>query len=568
MIPVRFDQFCGWYHPSSSAKTVVVLCGSVGFEALALHRPLRIFADQLTGYNVNVLRFDYPGTGDAVGEDSDPKQLDAWLLSVVKAVDWVRSEISPEEIVLCGIHLGALLAVAAARSLTDIGRLVLLAPITSGYTYVRAQSMMAKLSASLPGTIVDGYLDLIGQRLHSTTVKALSALDLAQGQKTFPQEVLLVAPESPATEMVARALQTVKARVTRQDFVGYHSLMREAHLNEVPFETFKQVGLWLSEPARSNGTLKLPDSASTIALNNCVERRIEFQSNRRDCLVGIICEPLAQAPKLSLIIINTGGQPHFGSTRFAVMLSRLLASNGVCTLRFDLAGIGDSILEGDDSRPRAYHDRTPDILAAIEQMAKHGSAPLVLLGVCSGAYHAMKAGVNDSRVSGLILINKEVFDWSSSRVIYFLRQTGRLAAKRGSQLLRHTTAASPGAPLGDPVRRSWRSRISRALIELDAFPSRVFRSGFLERLLRVSASRNLQVLFLTGDQEASSLDLLNANFGRGFKRLSGILNVNVKVVEGLDHGLNSRLSYQKLAPTVENALLSIANGSRLSNEYP
>ncbi len=566
MIPVNFGNVCGWYHPSSSATTVVIICGSIGFEALMLHRPVRMFADLLTDYNVGVLRFDYPGTGDAAGEDSDPKQLEAWLLTVMTAFDWVKSEIAPKEIVLCGIHLGALLAAKAAGSLTEVVRLILLAPITSGYTYVRAQRMLATISAELPGSIIDDYLDLIGQRLHSTTVTALSELDIVRSQNRLPPEILLVVPEGAVTEMVERAFRTMGARVTRKSFTGYRGLMREAHVNEVPFETFKQVGSWLDERAQSYGTLRLPSSSGKIEVDECSERRLKFESVRKDCLIGVICEPVGRTSTLNLIIINTGGEPHYGSTRFAVMLSRLMAPHGVTTLRFDLAGLGDSNLEGDDHRPHAYYDRTPEIRAAIEQMPSIDDKPMVLFGVCSGAYHAMRAGVDDPRVSGLILINQEVFDWNHSKAILLLRRAGRLLVRFRAQMSRRETARNPRNDLSDLAAQGWRSHISRVLVELDALPSRVLRYGPLERLLRMSVSKSMQVLYLTGDREASSLNLLHAHLGRGNRRLQKFPNVKFKIVKGLDHGLNSRIAYESLVPVVEDALLSMSSKHRVLDD--
>ena len=108
MTPIQFGQSCGRYHASSSVDKGVIICGSIGFEALALRRPMRIFADLLAYRGLGVLRFGYPGVGDAPGEDSEANLLAAWLSTVMLAVDWIKVNIGPSEVVLCGIHFGAL----------------------------------------------------------------------------------------------------------------------------------------------------------------------------------------------------------------------------------------------------------------------------------------------------------------------------------------------------------------------------------------------------------------------------------------------------------------------------
>lgn len=555
MIPIQFGRSCGWYHASSSVDKVVIICGSIGFEALALHRPMRIFADSLANRGFGVLRFDYPGVGDAAGEDSEPNLLDAWLSTITLAVDWIRSKIDPTEIVLCGIHFGALLATLAAVHIGDFTRLVLMAPVTSGYKYIRSQKLSAKLSLGLPGIMVNNYLDLKAQRLHASTIEAISNVDLLLLKKAPASEVLIMTPEGISLDAFQRRLCDLDANVTQAKFINFRDLMREAHVNETPQTTFEQVSSWLKGSSHSPALKQTPVPDSGLVLETCLERRVQFLSAEGHHLVGVICEPLGRAPTSRLIIVNTGGEPHYGSTRFAVMLSRLMAFHDVATLRFDLAGLGDSRKAGDDHRPHAYSNHTSDILAAIDWMQAPNGSPLCLFGVCSGAYQAMMASVVDPRVDSLILINQEVFDWSHSKVVLALRGYGRLLASRLSAFRRRKAKVVSSTSIDNLGRRDWLRRSSRALVRFDAFLDRTSGRGSVARFLRVSATRRTRVMFLTGADEFSSLDLLTAYFGVAGKRLRHLRTIQFKVVAGLDHGLNSHNACEALFPIVENFLL-------------
>ena len=555
MIPIQFGRSCGWFHASSSVDKVVIICGSIGFEALALHRPMRIFADLLADRGFGVLRFDYPGVGDAAGEDSEPNLLDAWLSAITLAVGWIKSNIDPDEIVLCGVHFGGLLATLAAVQTGDFRRLILMAPVTSGYKYIRSQKLSAKLSLGLPGVMVSNYLDLKAQRLHASTVEAVSNIDLLSLKAVPASEVLLVTPEGASLDTFQRRLCELDAHVTHAKFVNFRDVVREAHVNATPHATFKQVISWLEGSSSPAALKEIRASDNRLVLETCVERRVQFLSAEGHYLVGVICEPLGRPPTSRLIIVNTGGEPHYGSTRFAVMLSRLMAVHNVATLRFDLAGLGDSSKVGDDHRLHAYANHTPDILAAIDWIQAPNGLPLCLLGVCSGAYQAMMASVMDPRVDSLILINQEVFDWSHSKVVLAFRGYGRLLASRLLTLRRRGVKDASSRPIVNPERRDWYRRGSRALVRIDAFIQRMFGRGSVARFLQASATRRTRVMFLTGAGEFPSLDLLTAHFGVAGKRLRHLSTIQFEVVAGLDHGLNSNNACEALFPIVENFLV-------------
>jgi exosortase A-associated hydrolase 1 len=91
-----------------------------------------------------------------------------------------------------------------------------------------------------------------------------------------------------------------------------------------------------------------------------------------------------------------------GSHRQFVLLGRHLAQHGIAVLRFDYRGMGDSCGEPRDFR--SIHD---DLLAAVECLLSQVRPiqDVVLWGLCDGATAAALYAVQDTRISGLILLN-------------------------------------------------------------------------------------------------------------------------------------------------------------------
>ena len=70
----------GIFHPTAAASSAlpgVLLCPAFGQEAVRAHRMMKVLAERLVRAGHPVLRFDFYGTGDSMGEDIDA-DLDGW----------------------------------------------------------------------------------------------------------------------------------------------------------------------------------------------------------------------------------------------------------------------------------------------------------------------------------------------------------------------------------------------------------------------------------------------------------------------------------------------------------
>jgi uncharacterized protein len=141
MTPMLFGpasrQLFGLFHaPERDARLAVVICMPLGQEAVRGHRLFRVLADRLARAGVAVLRFDYYGSGDSPGQDTDG-DLEGWRRDVCAAHEELRRRTGSRRIVWLGARLGAALAVMAAKSgRCDPARLILWDPIVDGARYV------------------------------------------------------------------------------------------------------------------------------------------------------------------------------------------------------------------------------------------------------------------------------------------------------------------------------------------------------------------------------------------------------------------------------------------------
>lgn len=125
-------------------------------------------------------------------------------------------------------------------------------------------------------------------------------------------------------------------------------------------------------------------------------------------LVGIITEPdptdRESGNHLSAIILLNAGLLHrVGPHRLHVKMARRLAAMGFVVLRFDFSGIGDSKGRMDSLPVKksrvSENQEAMDFLSAVR-----GIEQFILIGICSGAYFALRTAIDDPRVVGAIPI--------------------------------------------------------------------------------------------------------------------------------------------------------------------
>ena len=93
-----------------------------------------------------------------------------------------------------------------------------------------------------------------------------------------------------------------------------------------------------------------------------------------------------------------------------------LTAAGIASLRFGLAGIGESEA-GAEKFTHVYHtDRCPGFGAAIDLLDSFGYRCFGVAGL-SGAYHVWCASIIDERIGTVVLVNPSTFLWSKTRIL-------------------------------------------------------------------------------------------------------------------------------------------------------
>lgn len=105
----------GIFHPAGNEALHpgVVLCNAFGQEAIRAHRMMRVLAERLARQGHPVLRFDYFGSGDSMGEDLDA-DLDGWTADLLSADAQLRTLSGASRSIWIGMRLGATVALRAA----------------------------------------------------------------------------------------------------------------------------------------------------------------------------------------------------------------------------------------------------------------------------------------------------------------------------------------------------------------------------------------------------------------------------------------------------------------------
>ena len=130
---------------------------------------------------------------------------------------------------------------------------------------------------------------------------------------------------------------------------------------------------------------------------------------QRQSLVGVLARAVAETPAdgPTVVILNTGIIHRVGHHRMFVTMSRALARAGHTVLRFDFSGIGDSDPRNDGLSP--LDSCMADIKDALDWLERNCQASrVILVGLCSGADHAVLYGHTDDRVAALVLMDPTI----------------------------------------------------------------------------------------------------------------------------------------------------------------
>jgi pimeloyl-ACP methyl ester carboxylesterase len=554
MTPVYINRCYNVLHDAGGERGVVI-CGSLGDEGLNLYRSQVMLAERLAHAGHPTLRVSYYGTGDSAGCDGEPEMLRAWVDGIIAGARWLRVARGVTHVTLCGVRIGAVLAALAASELDIVDSLVMLAPV-GGRRFLRERILTARSEAEIwqsCNPIDDGtWFEAHGLRLDCGTRDALAWLDAGKVQLPHVRRIFLLAPETP--DKLAGALQRQGIKVTQVRLDGYERWLRDSHEADSPLMAFEGIAAWFGETGHAARPVCeiMPQS-----LDLGTARETPVCLGPADTLAGILAVPARRRAGAPIVLIaNTGANPRYGNARGATNLARRLAEQGVASLRLDGYGIGDAAAcTGEKGAP--YREQgNSDIHAGVDFLTARFRSPVVVLGMCSGAYHAFQAALNDPRINGLILVNLQKFVWQGTESLAVVERT---TLRTTGFYLRNVTSPTVWHRLLrgkiSAGRIAW-TLVQRATLQLAAIADPAVAAirgetkvGKVRRQFRELSERSVHILYVLSGNDPG-LDEVSRYFGIDGWRLRRQRNVAFHTIPRADHTLSTHWAREHLMQQV------------------
>ena len=242
-------------------------------------------------------------------------------------------------------------------------------------------------------------------------------------------------------------------------------------------------------------------------------------------LVGIVTKAVSppSANRPAIVVLNTGIIHRVGHHRMFVTMSRALGAVGYTVLRFDFSGIGDSSPRYDGLS--LVDSCMAEIREALDWLERDGAASrMILIGLCSGADHAVLYGHTDPRIVGLVLMDPSIPPTLRYYVHYIGRRLRRLRSwfnvlsgrsRTLRMLMRHMLPIAQRYPLQNRVprqtiERHYRNSVDSGIEILAIFTEettrQTYREQMIEALPNVSFGDRLTLEFFPGSDHTFALE--------------------------------------------------------------
>jgi alpha-beta hydrolase superfamily lysophospholipase len=553
----------GIFHPAldHAKDVVVVMCNPFGYDAINTHRAYQRLAESLARAGVAALRFDYLGTGNSAGDDEAPDQLATWLSNIGDAIREARRSSGASKVVLFGVRVGALLAIAYAQT-APVDGLVLLGPPRSGATLIRELSALNSIRAANPRDHASSDIafpedESDGYPLSSELRTAMASLDPnAASERAAARALVIARDDLPGREAkLIERLRELGVDVQHSQAPGYRGMY--AHFLPLPQPTVDEIVRFAVEAATDpfatlvEPSIESSDASGRAAFEGFSEEVVQFEG-----LFGIVTQPTAGAKvrDTAVLVLGTGNNPHTGLGRTHVTFARALSALGFRVLRFDLSGIGESPARPGQPDRVFYNDlAVPETRMAIDFMISRGCAQVALFGLCSGGYTAFHSAVIDGRVVAIMPVNSpgfhfNRFDSAALSVSVRAPWLPTRSVAKGCVAVKISPVNHPGNRVGIGLASfamnggfpgirigDWVPRIAPSLLDY---------SDDVARGLGKMLERGTKARFVYGSADFA-LDVFEAHVGADV--VAGrVANLDVALVSGTNHTFTPRIAQQRL----------------------
>ncbi len=572
-------ELFGWLHDADPARRQglgFLIVNPFGFEEVCAHRSLRHFADAASAAGFPSLRFDLAGCGDSQGDEFESHVPTKWLGSVHDAIDTLKRTGGVSQVLVLGVRLGAMLATLVASERDDVAGLVAIAPVVRGRTYVRELTMLGQTGAT-PGEVVNGTLESAGFVMTRETASSVSQVDLrALTHRPAPRVLIVERDDLVDMSEWAPLLQKLGAEVRVERWPGYAGMMDDAQRAVVPEAMVAGVVAcitgWSTQLGLAPVAAEAPDQLSLscrVALAGgggaqVLETPVHVETGTSTRLFGVLVTPEgATGPRPAVLMLNSGSIHHIGPNRLWARLARQWAARGMTVLRLDIAGIGDSAPRPGAPENVVYSPYAiEDVAAALNYLRTQSDASEChLVGLCSGAYHALKAAVAGQPVASALMINP---------LTYFWKQGTELSDVKDYQLVELTSKFRGKLFTREPWRKLLRGELDvRLVAEVAArrawggvAPHLVEAARALHIPLRYNLARELEGAARHGirlrfvfAERAPGFALLRKQSGRAMQRLLKKQVASIDFIANADHTFTRLEARERLVAVLDRLVL-------------
>ncbi|WP_226951397.1 alpha/beta hydrolase family protein [Rhizobium terrae] len=425
--PLTFGGTVGLFAPPAAGTTpsglAVLFASPWGLEEMSTRKFFRIISEMLADRGMASLRFDYPGTGDALDGVDFEAGLSVWSESLLAAAERLKALSGCGRIAVISQGLGAVVAAKAAETLEGLEGIAFLAPVVSGRLHIRELAVWSK--------VVDENLGLSEEQRNKAGVSVASLsmpgeiadelrkVDLMMIDRVpAPRALVIGRSDRPADAQFASRLEALGADVGRAEFEGYDRLVSNPTISRIPVHVAENLVEWIAAlPAGPRiGTPRHASVAEPLTGDGFAETPVRFGVNSR--LSGVLCEPLHQRSGATVLFLTSAYDRHAGWGRTTVAMARTLARSGIASLRFDTANAGDSPpVPGRPDQVLYHSTQNADVSEAIDFLESRRLMPVVTAGRCSGAYLGFRTLLVEPRIAGNVSVNPAVFRWRPGRSV-------------------------------------------------------------------------------------------------------------------------------------------------------
>jgi O-antigen/teichoic acid export membrane protein/alpha/beta superfamily hydrolase len=545
-LPVVFSGTIGHFLPEDPAAqkkdVAVLLLSPWGYDEMCVRKSYRILAERYAAMGIASLRFDYPGTGDAIDGTDFSAGLAVWEQSVLDAAEQLKALSHCQRIVLVGQGIGAALAHRVAGRIAGAEAIAMLAPVMNGRLYLREVAFRAKfiyedLGLNDAERDMDG-VSVAGLKMPPQIAADVKALNLA-GAKTpsVPRYLVVERPVKAADTEFVSALQAAGAEASQIEYTGYDDLMTMPLTAREPLEVMDRLIEWTAAIASPYGAAQpsdLPVDLQVLEGTGFREHPVRFGENSN--LVGVVCMPEGPITGASVLLLTTAYDRHSGWGGTAVNLARELARSGVASMRFDSANIADSPPHPHLPDRVLYNEaQNLDAIAALDALESFQPGSLMVAGRCSGGYVAFRTGLADKRLSAVVAVNPFVFYWNPQDVVpEDISVVPRSLEDYGMRFARLDMVVATSRRLS--------FRIAPLLMHL---PSRRPVAREVKRAFAYYQQSGIPVTVMYSERDVG-LEHLYFHFGANGEKLSRYDNVELIMMPETDHNLTPLRARKRL----------------------